>query len=194
VGAVRSAEPLDVFARTAGVRDGGVRELLLALAQDLSLATAEAVTLRRLTDDGRWLVPLVSYHPDRGLQAAMAASASAVTPAADSGLWSPVLRDRRPVRWHLPGGSVPTEAVRAQAEHLRRYEVRAVLLAPLHAPDVGLVGGVGLHRYGRDAPFTDADEALLVQFAAQVAGLAALVAASLSGSGGGDPTEGASPP
>jgi len=179
VGAVAPVTWSAVLPATARARDEGVRRLLRDLAEDLSLATAEAVSLRRLTKDSRWLVPLVAYHPDRDLQEAIASSASGVTPAAASGLWDPVVRHRRPARWHLPGGASPPEALEAQAEHVRRYRVRALLLAPLLAPTTGLVGGVALHRYGRDAPFTDADEALLVRFAGQVAELVALVVAEV---------------
>jgi len=156
----------------------GLRSLLQSLVEDLCLATAEAATLRRLTTDGRHLVPLAGYHPAPEVQEAIASAMAQTTAVADSGLWRPVVDQQVPVRWHVPVGVVPAEATPAQVEHLRRFPVRAVLGVPLLTSDGALVGGIALHRYSRDAPFTDDDEHLLVAFAAQVADLAALVRAT----------------
>jgi len=155
----------------------GLRSLLQSLVEDLCTATGEAATLHRLTTGGQHLVPLAGHHPAPEAQTEVVSAPAQTTSVADSGLWRHVVERSVPVRWHVPAGVVPAEATAEQAEHLRRSPVRAVLAAPLLTSDGELVGGVALHRCALDAPFTEADEHLLVAFAAQVADLAALVRA-----------------
>jgi GAF domain-containing protein len=142
------------------------QELLVSMVEDLALATSEAVSLRVLSTDRKWLLPVVAYHPDPMLHERMTEVMTSTAQTADSGLWRRVLAERRPVRWHIAPGDVPADASAEQAEFLRRWPLRAVLGVPLIARDRGeLIGGVSLVRFVRDEPFTDSDEALLVAFA-----------------------------
>jgi GAF domain-containing protein len=143
--------------------------LLREMTEDLSLATSEAVTLRRLSADGRWLHPVAAYHPDRRIRTAIMDNMARTAQTTASGLWQPVIGERRVVRWEVPPGSVPPEAAPAQADFLRRYPVRAIIAAPLATPRDEVVGGVALHRYVADRPFTDEDEVLLLDFAERAA-------------------------
>lgn len=146
-----------------------VLALLDRLTEDLSLATSDAVTLRRLSPDGRWLHPVTAYHPDPEIRAALLEGTTASAEVATTDAWRSVLAERRARRWHVPPGTVPGEAAPAQADHLRRFPVRAALFAPLVTPREDLVGGVALTRYAVDRPFSDAEEQLLVDFAARAA-------------------------
>jgi len=160
------------------------RTLLRSMVEDLSLATFEAVTLRVLTEDRQWLLPVAAYHPDAMMRERMTEVMASTAQAANSGLWERVIAEGRPARWHIPPGNVPPDASPKQAEFLRRWPLRAVIGVPLVAHDrAELIGGVSLLRYVRDVPFTDADEALLVEFArrAELALNFCEVVSSLSG-------------
>jgi GAF domain-containing protein len=140
--------------------------MLRSMTEDLALATFEAVTLRVLSCDREWLQPVAAYHPDPLLRERMTEVMASTAQAANSGLWQRVLAEQQPARWHIPPGHIPPDASPEQAEFLRRWPLRAVVAAPLLARGRGeLIGGVSLVRYVRDVPFTDADEALLVEFA-----------------------------
>lgn len=144
--------------------------LLRRLTEDLAMATSDAVTLRRLSGDGRSLLPVAAYHPDPEIRAALLAHMAESAEVTALTAWWSVITERRVRRWHVPPGrALPAEAAPGQADHLRRFPVRAVLFAPLITPDEDLVGGVTLVRYAVDRPFTDAEERLLVDFAARAA-------------------------
>ncbi|MBC3763948.1 GAF domain-containing protein [Quadrisphaera oryzae] len=151
-----------------------LRHLLQELVERLSLATSEAVSLRRLTQDGRTLLTVAWYHPDPEVREATGRVVSAPGSVEDSGMWRPVVGGRV-VRYHMPAGSLPEQASAAQAVLLARYPLRAIMGAPVRAEDGVLLGGVALIRFARDAPFSDADERILIAFAHQVSRLLALV-------------------
>ncbi|WP_180357554.1 GAF domain-containing protein [Streptomyces sp. NP160] len=161
--------------RVRSTRDTGLRRVLQELVEQLALASAEAVTLRRLSADGQRLEPVAWYHPDAEVREAIGQVVHRTTAVADSGLWRPVLREHRPVRYHIPVGGRLADAAPVQASHLERFAVRAMMGAPVLASDGGLVGCTAMLRYGFDAPFGDADEALLTQFAAWTADLLELL-------------------
>lgn len=144
-------------------------DLLAELAEDVSLATADAVTIRQLSPDGRSLHHVAAYHPDTEMRAAMADVMSRTAQAADSGLWRPIMGERRVIRWHIREGSAPAEASPGQLRYLSRYPVRAVMAGPAIAPGGRLVGGVSLVRFVVDRPFTDDDELLLADAARRAA-------------------------
>lgn len=143
--------------------------LLAGLAEDLSLATADAVTIRRLSPDGRSLHHVAAYHPDREMRAAMAGVMDRTAQAVDSGLWRPIIAERRIIRWHIRDGSAPAEASPSQRQYLSRYPVRAVMGGPVITTDGRLLGGISLVRFVVDRPFTDGDEVLLADAARRAA-------------------------
>ncbi|MER5673679.1 GAF domain-containing protein [Pseudonocardia alni] len=146
--------------------DCSVHTLLGAMTERLSIAAGSAATLRRLSADGEWLSPVAAHHPDPGMTAAMTAIMEETAPRARSGLWRPVVEERRAVRYRVDPGSTPAEASDEQARFLDRFPVTAVLGVPVEH-DGRLVGGTALVRYSVPRPFDDADEALLVDFAAR---------------------------
>ena len=145
-----------------------VRSLLSAMAVDLAVAAASAVTVRMLSADGQWLFPVAAHHPDPTIEAAMTAVMDDTAQRTTSGLWGRVCEQRRPVRWHVPPEHIPAEASAAQAEFMRRYPIRAVLGAPLISHG-RLLGGAALVRYVVDREFTDDDEAMLCNFGVRAA-------------------------
>nr|WP_305076383.1 GAF domain-containing protein [Quadrisphaera sp. RL12-1S] len=161
-------------ARVSSTRDIGLRGVLQELVEHLSLATSEAVTLRRLSADRQRLVPVAWFHPDPSARGAIGEIMSHTAELSDAGLWRPVVEERRPARWHLPPGSAPALASEEQARWLQRYPLRAVMGAPVVGGE-DLLGGVALLRFGRDAPFTDDDEGMLVYFAERVADVLVLL-------------------
>lgn len=161
-------------ARVTSTRDIGLRGVLQELVEHLSVATSEAVTLRRLSADGQRLVPVAWFHPDPSARGAIGEIMSHTTDLADAGLWRPVVEQRGPARWHLPPGTAPAQASQEQAQWLHRYPLRAVMGAPVLDGEA-LLGGVALLRFGRDAPFTDGDEDMLVYFAERVADVLVLL-------------------
>lgn len=161
-------------ARVSSTRDIGLRGVLQELVEHLSLATSEAVTLRRLSADRQRLVPVAWFHPDPSARGAIGEIMSHTAELSDAGLWRPVVQERRPARWHLPPGSAPALASEEQARWLQRYPLRAVMGAPVVGGE-DLLGGVALLRFGRDAPFTDDDEGMLVYFAERVADVLVLL-------------------
>lgn len=146
-----------------------IAELLNELAEDLSLATADAVTIRRLSGDARSLHHVAAYHPDREMRAALTGVMIRTAQAADSGLWRPIIGERRVIRWCIREGAAPAEASPGQLEYLRRYPVRAVMGGPAITPEGRLMGGVSLVRFVVDRPFTDDDEVLLSDAALRAA-------------------------
>lgn len=162
-------------ARVSSTRDIGLRGVLQELVEHLSLASGEAVTLRRLSSDGQRLVPVAWYHPDPVARGSIGEIMGHTTDLADAGLWRPVVERRVPARWHVPAGTVPAEASEEQAHWLHLFPLRAVMGAPVTGEDGVLLGGVALLRFGRDAPFTDVDEDMLVYFAHQVADVLVLL-------------------
>ncbi|PWJ48836.1 GAF domain-containing protein [Quadrisphaera granulorum] len=161
--------------RVSSTRDIGLRGVLQELVEHLSMASGEAVTLRRLSDDGQRLVPVAWFHPDPNARAAIGKIMSHTTDLSDAGLWRPVVENLRPTRWHLPPGTAAAEATAEQVEWSQRYPLRAVMCAPVLGRDGELLGGAALLRFGRDAAFTDDDEAMLVFFTEQVADLLVLL-------------------
>ena len=144
-----------------------VTALLHKIAEQLATATADGVSIRRLSPDGRVLVSLAAHHPDPARRAALG-EATAQAMDREDGLWKSVIDDKRVVRWHLPPGTRLTRATESQAGFLARFPVRAVLAAPLlHHVDV--FGGVALVRFGSDVPYTEQDEALLTACAQRIA-------------------------
>lgn len=162
-------------ARVTSTREIGLRSVLQELVEHLSLATAEAVTLRALSADGQRLVPVAWFHPDPTARAAIGEIMSSTAHLSEAGLWRPVVEELRPARWHVPQGTSPSEASAQQAGYLRRFPLRAVMGVPVLGTGTSLLGGTALLRFGRDAPFTDDDEDLLVSFAARVADLLVLL-------------------
>jgi len=156
-------------------REVGLRAVLQESVEHLSLATAEAVTLRRTSADGQRLVPLAWYHPDPETRKAIGEIMSHTTDLADAGLWGPVVEGLRPARWHVPPGSSPAEASHEQAGWLHRFPLRAVVGAPVLSPTGVLLGGAALLRFGRDSPFSDDEQAVLVRFTERVADLVELL-------------------
>ena len=147
----------------------GVEELLNRIAEHISIATADAVTIRMLSGDGSSLLPVTAHHPDAERGAAMAAVMSETVQPVSSGLWQTVINSRRPARWHVPPGApLPADASAAQVEFLRRFPLRAILAAPVIF-DERLVGGVSVVRFVIDQPFTDRDEAMLGACASRIA-------------------------
>ncbi|WP_187279925.1 GAF domain-containing protein [Quadrisphaera setariae] len=162
-------------ARVRSTKDSGLRTVLQELVEQLSLASSEAVTLRRLSADGQRLAPVAWYHPDPEVRRTIGEVMQRTTAVADSGLWGPVLRELRPARYHVPLGDPPVGAAPDQASHLRRYPVRALVGAPVLDQRGALVGCAAMLRYGYDAPFTEEDEALLTHFSESTADLLALL-------------------
>jgi GAF domain-containing protein len=150
-----------------------LRGLIELAAEQLSIASGDAVTVRRLSTDRRALVPLLATHPNEAWKVAME-EAMLVTQRADDGLWRPVVGERRPVRWELDAGA-PPEANHEQSDFLTRHPVRAILGAPLiHDGDV--VGGLSMVRFAAGRPYADRDEELLVAVAERIAPVVALLA------------------
>lgn len=146
--------------------DSSGRTLLSAMTERLSVAAGSAATLWRLSADGEWLSPVAALHPDPGMTAAMTAVMEETAPRTRWGLWRPVVEERRAVRYRVDPGRAPAEASDPQARFLDRFPVTAVLGVPVEH-DGRLVGGAALVRYSVPRPFDDADEALLVDFAAR---------------------------
>lgn len=145
-----------------------VQDLVEFVAEHLAIATADAVTVRTLSQDGLSLLPVAAHHPDPTTSAAMASVMSQTVQPADSGLWAPVLQERRPQRWSTPEGYVPAEASPKQVAFLERFPIRAVLGVPLIVDD-RLVGGVSVVRFSVERPFTNRDEDLVLACATRIA-------------------------
>lgn len=145
-----------------------VDTLLSSIVDRLSIATADAVTVRALSEDGRSLLPVAVHHPDPDVRSAMASVMAETVQPADSGLWLPVIEERAPRRWQTPAGEPPAEASGKQADFLRRFPIRAVLGVPLIVDD-RIIGGVSVVRFGVDEAFTDEDETLASACAARIA-------------------------
>lgn len=157
------------------LRTAAPAEVVEGLAEALSLATGEAVTVRRLAADGRSLVAVAVHHPDAGLRAAMREVVHRTSETRSVGLWRDVLDEVRTVVFPVPsGGAVPAAASGAQREFLARWPVRVVAGTPALVGGT-VVGGVSLVRFVHDEPFSVADLALLEAVAAAVAGPLALV-------------------
>lgn len=92
-----------------------MRGLLEAIAEQLALATSEAVTVRMLSDDGQWLFPVTAHHPAPEMRDAMLAIMDETVQRPDSGLWRVVVEERRTVRWRIPPGEVPADASAQQS-------------------------------------------------------------------------------
>lgn len=131
------------------------------LAEALSVATGEAVTIRRSTDGGRSLEPVAVHHPDPGLLAAMREVTAATVEAADSGLWRAVLQGEDLVVVPVPAdGPPPPTASAAQRAFLARWPLRVV--AGVRVQHEGrTLGGVSLLRFVDERAFTDSDLRLL---------------------------------
>jgi GAF domain-containing protein len=138
----------------------GAEAILRDIVEALAIATADAVAVRVLAEDGQWLLPVVAYHPDPDRSEAITA-VMGETPSAATGLWLSVIETRQPRRWRIPPGFVPPEASPRQAEFLGMYPIRAVLGVPLLLED-RVVGSVALIRFSVDQEFTDHDEELLL--------------------------------
>ncbi|MFC5730837.1 MULTISPECIES: GAF domain-containing protein [Nocardioides] len=145
-----------------------VEELLRFIAEHLAIATSDAVTVRVLSEDRQSLLPLAAHHPEPMIASAMASIMSETTQPADSGLWLPVMQERKPRRWRMPRGYVPAEASEQQAAFLEKFPIRAVLGVPILLDD-RLIGGVSVVRFAVDREFTDQDEALVVACASRIA-------------------------
>lgn len=148
------------------------------MVEDVSVATADAVTIRMLTVDGTQLVRVGAYHPDPQTAAAIA-SVMAGTADARSGLWGDVITHRRSRRWHVDPVEPPREASTAQEEFIGRFEVRAVLGVPLLDQGV-VVGGLSLFRIGVDRPYTDEEQELAEVCAALIAPVVGLRRSSMA--------------
>lgn len=146
--------------------DCSVHALLGVMTERLSIAAGSAATLRKLSTDGEWLSPVAAHHPDPGMTAAMTAIMHETAPRARSGLWRPVVEERRAVRYRVDPGTMPAEASERQVRFLDRFPVTAVLGVPVEH-DGRLLGGAALVRYSVPRPFDDGDDALLVDFAAR---------------------------
>jgi GAF domain-containing protein len=134
-------------------------EVFQTIAEYVAIATADAVTIRRLTDDGQNLVPVAVYDGDQHRAAAMS-SIMWQTQRIDEGLWQPVMENRAPLRWHIPSGSSVSHASDEQSSFVHRFGIRAILGMPL-INSHELVGGMSLVRFGIDRPFDEADEKLM---------------------------------
>lgn len=166
--AVDTAAHRWLLSRIDGLALDATAGLVESITEHLAVATADAVTVRALSADGTQLVPLVAHHPDPERGAAMAEVMGRTVQRADSGVWQPVLDERRTMRWQLPPGFRPPEASPDQVAFLEEYPVRAIMGTPLVFDDT-VLGGVSVVRFGADEPFTDADEALLIDCASRIA-------------------------
>lgn len=142
--------------------------LLRAITEHLAIATADAVSVRLLSEDGQSLLPLTAYHPDPKICSAMAAVMAETVQRADIGTWLPVISEQRARRWRIPPGYLPPEASERQAAFLEQYPVRALLVVPV-VLEGRTMGGVSIARFTIDREFTDQDEALALAFAARIA-------------------------
>lgn len=151
---------------------------LEAAAELLAVATGDAVSLRVLSDDGRSLLPLAAHHPDPEVNAAMLEVMARSVQPADSGVWRPVVEERRPRRYEVAPGEPPAEASAQQRDFMRRFPVTAIVGAPVLDGD-RVLGGASLVRYTDPRPFSDADEEMVVACAVRVAPLLVARAALL---------------
>ncbi|MEJ8278150.1 GAF domain-containing protein [Pseudonocardia spirodelae] len=147
--------------------EGGVRALLGSMTERLAVAAGTAATLRMLSADGEWLLPLTAHHPDPGLTAAMTATMDATAQRSRIGLWRPVVEERCPVRYRVESGHPPPETSPEQLRFLQRFPITAVVGVPVVYRD-RLLGGAALVRFAADQAFGDAEEALLTDFARRV--------------------------
>lgn len=144
-----------------------VDDLLVTIAEHIGVATADAVSIRVLGDDGTTLHSVVAHHPVAARAEAMAA-AMGTAQLADVGLWRPIIESAEPRRYAIQPGTVPCEASEPQRLFFATHPVRGVLGAPVLSAG-RVVGGVAVVRFGVDEPFTDDDEALLVEAAKRIA-------------------------
>jgi GAF domain-containing protein len=156
------AHRLDAATATAA------QAFLSETAEALSIASGDATSVRVLSADGAWLLPLAAHHPNAAIQRAMTASMRQSAERVDSGLWRPVVNERRIVSYDITDRTIPAEASPVQAEFMRTYPVTRVMGAPVLLGDE-VVGGVSLVRFVDQRAFTEGDCGLLVDVAARAA-------------------------
>jgi GAF domain-containing protein len=137
-------------------------------AEALSIASGDATSIRVLSAGGTWLFPLAAHHPNGAIQRAMNESMRQSAERADSGLWVPVINERRLVMFDITDRTIPVDASPSQAAFLRRYPVTRVMGVPV-IDRADVVGGVSLVRFVDERQFSEADCALLADVAARAA-------------------------
>jgi len=141
-------------------------QLLERVAKLIAEMSGDGCVIRLLSSDQRALVPVTMHHPDPALLGAMAKAALGSTE--EQGIWEPVLRERRTVRFERSDNHIPSNVSPSQREFMINHNPRAALLVPLIARGA-LVGALGLVRFEAACPYTDAEESLAQTLAARVA-------------------------
>jgi len=142
--------------------------ILRTVAETVAEATGDACIVRLLSDDGLWLRPVAAHHPDPTLKAAIWESVRGTADRTDSGLWRPVVEERRVVRLGVPLDAIPANASEAQVEFIRRHPMSGIMGAPLIARG-RTFGGISLVRYGRTEAYVEEDERFLEDLADRAA-------------------------
>jgi two-component system sensor histidine kinase/response regulator len=167
----RAEERQRLLAETSQVFSGLVTDheaLFRTVAEQVAEATGDACTVRLLSEDGRWLMPVAGHHPDPELTGAIWAVMQDTVERSDTGVWQPVIQEQRTIRFAVPPQEIPLGASQEQAKFMRRHPMCAIMGVPLVARDRTL-GGLSLVRYGRQSPYTEDDEAFLSDLADRAA-------------------------
>lgn len=143
--------------------------VLNQVVRHVSELVGGACAIRLIASDGLHLHLAAFYHPDAELAAAAQALLTASLQRVDEGLAVAVLGRGEPVL--LP--AIDQAALRASVRpifhpHLDRWPITSMLTVPLRAR-TGTIGMLSLTRYEGEAPYTDDDQAFLVDLADRAA-------------------------
>jgi GAF domain-containing protein len=144
------------------------RDVLEQIADHLSIASGDGVTLRVLSADGQWLLPLAAVHATNEINVALRRTMEQTAVAATAGLWEPVIVGCATVTWNVAHEGSPAEASTRQQAFLAAHAVTRVAAAPVVDAD-GPIGGISLVRFVTDRDFSDADLGLLTDAASRAA-------------------------
>jgi GAF domain-containing protein len=154
--------------RATAAASEAAQTFLRETAEILSIASGDATSIRVLSAGGKWLLPLAAHHPNATIQREMTESMRHSAERTDSGLWQPVIDERRLVMFDITDRKVPPEASPTQAAFLRTYPVTRVMGMPV-IDRADVVGGVSLVRFVDERPFSEEDCALLGDVAKRAA-------------------------
>jgi signal transduction histidine kinase len=140
--------------------------LLETIAREVSTLTGDACNLRMLSPDGLSLRAIVPRDAAPAFRDALLATVLATAPISEWGPWRSVIDERRVLRF--APARPPVALSPMQVEFVRQFDLRHTMLVPLIARG-HVIGGIALHRLGRDVAYTAADEAFLIDLADRAA-------------------------
>lgn len=143
-------------------------ELFRVVAEQVSLATGDACTVRLLSEDRAWLQPVAVHHPNPQILSAMAEVMKQTAQRATTGIWQPIIDDRKSIRLLVSPEAMPPGASPQQIEFMNRFPIRQIMGVPLVARS-RVIGGISLVRYKSEPLYSLEDELFMRDLADRAA-------------------------